>query len=66
MRGQIVTVAHSFKLYLSVKIIDFRLVCRDTLRTGFVGICTSRKSRVQAMRVFSRNVLRIKAMIFVD
>ena len=66
MRGEIVTVAHSFKIYLSVKILNFRLVCHDTLCTGFVGICISRKGRVHAMRVYSTNVLRRKAMIFVD
>ena len=57
------TVAHSFQIYLSVKILNFRLVCHDTLCTGFVGIRISRKSRVHAMRVYSTNVLRRKAMI---
>ena len=46
------TAAHSIKIYLSVKIIDFLFACYDALCTGFASICISRKRRAHVMRGF--------------
>ena len=46
------TAAHSIKIYLSVKIIDFLFACYDALCTGIASICISRKRRAHVMREF--------------
>ena len=46
------TAAHSIKIYLSVKIIDFLFACYDALCTGIASICISRKRRAHVMRGF--------------